>query len=183
MIRRIASCSALAMLSFVSSNANAADAAAAPREELIVASVSYNFARFIQWDAEKNASAPSSNFVFCILDPTASPAWGKLEGKAVGERKIQVEYLGSGSPSQRNCNMVYVNERAIGSLALGEIAEDGVVSISDARNFVKKGGAIQLSINDNGASFDINERSLSRAGARISSKLMRVGMRVSVSGK
>jgi hypothetical protein len=48
---------------------------------------------------------------------------------------------------------------------------------------VKKGGAIQLLISDKGATFDINERSLNRAGARISSKLMRVGMRVSLSGE
>lgn len=180
--RRAISYALCATLALCPSGAFADSAEQAPRQELIVASVAYNFARFIQWRAP-DAGEAQANLVFCILDAGASPAWRQLEGKAVGDRKIQLEYLGKNAPSGHNCNLLYVNEDSLGALSLGELAESGVVSISDARHFVKKGGAIQLLISDKGATFDINERSLNRAGARISSKLMRVGMRVSLSGE
>ena len=57
----------------------------------------------------------------------------------------------------------------------------GVATISSNRNFLKKGGAIQLFVNKKNASFEINPRALKRADVRISSKLMRVGMKVNVS--
>ncbi|MFZ5616342.1 MAG: YfiR family protein [Pseudomonadota bacterium] len=163
-------------------SASFADAGAdASRQELVVASVAFNFARFIQW-GETDATASAQSLVFCILDDGPSPAWRQLEGKTVGQRRIELEYVRAAEPSERKCDMAYVSKNSMESLSLKEMAESGVVTISDAKRFAKEGGAIELAVSDKGATFDVNQRSLSRAGARISSKLMRVGMRVSLSG-
>ncbi len=179
--RRVVSLGVCAALAFSPSTAFAESADAASRQELVVASISYNFARFIQWRATESEVA-SGNLVFCILDEDASAAWRQIEGKSVGERKVQLEYMGAASSDGRNCDMAYVSEKAVNAPMLNALAESGVVTISDARRFSKQGGAIELTVSEKGASFDVNQRSLNRAGARISSKLMRVGMKVSVSG-
>lgn len=170
-------CAAVALVP----SASFADAAAAPsHEDLVVASIAFNFARFIQWGAGDEAASTQS-LVFCVLDDGPSPAWGQLEGKAVGQRKIALEYVGTTEPLERKCDMAYVSADWMESLSLRELADSGVVTISDVKRFAREGGAIELTVGDKGATFDVNERSLSRAGARISSKLMRVGMKVSVS--
>lgn len=169
------------MLALIPSTSFAESAEPASRKDLVVASVSYNFARFIQWRAAE-AGDTGANLVFCILDDDASSAWRQIEGKAVGDRKVQLEYMGAASAGGGNCDMAYVSEKATNASLLNNLAESGVVTISDAKRFSKQGGAIELSVSDKGASFDVNERSLNRAGARISSKLMRVGMKVSLSG-
>lgn len=151
------------------------------RRELVVASIAFNFARFVQW-RESDAESASGNLVFCVLDDSPSPAWREIEGKSVGQRKIELEYVGAAAPFGRNCDMAYVSENSMEGLSVRDLAESGVVTISDVKRFTKEGGAIGLDISDRGATFDINEKSLNRAGARISSKLLRVGMRVSLSG-
>ncbi len=174
-------CGAFAVLALIPSTSFAESAEPASRNDLIVASVSYNFARFIQWRAAETGETETS-LVFCIVDDDASSAWRQIEGKAVGDRKVQLEYLGASSAGGGNCDMAYVSEKATNASLLSNLAESGVVTISDAKRFSKQGGAIELSVSDKGASFDVNQRSLNRAGARISSKLMRVGMKVSLSG-
>lgn len=178
---RAFSFSVCAALALAPSTSFAQDAEAASRQELVVASVAYNFARFIQWRAAESGVAPT-NLVFCIVDDDASSAWRQIDGKSVGERKVRLEYLGAAPSDSHNCDMAYISETAIKALSLNDLAESGVVTISDAKRFSKQGGAIELSVTDKGASFDVNQRSLNRAGARISSKLMRVGMKVSLSG-
>lgn len=174
-------CGAIAALALIPSTSFAENTEPVSRKDLVVASVSYNFARFIQWRAAE-AGETGANLVFCIVDDDASSAWGQIEGKAVGDRKVQLEYMGAGSPDGDKCDMAYVSEKAMNASMLYDLADSGVVTISDAKRFSKSGGAIELSVSEKGASFDVNERSLDRAGARISSKLMRVGMKVSLSG-
>lgn len=162
--------------------AYAEDAATEDRGMAALASITYNFARFIQWRGER-AATPHENFVLCIIDDRVSPAWSALEGKAVGDRAVALAYPTNVESAGRDCDMAYVGVARQKDFPLRDLSKSGVVTVSDSTKFTDIGGAIGFTVADNRATFVINEQVMARAGARVSSKLMRVGMRVSVGGK
>jgi hypothetical protein len=174
-----AACAAVTQASAASAGVSEADGAT--REEKIVTSITFNFARFLQWD-EAAQGAPGTNLVLCILDADASPAWNNINGKKIGDRAIEVKYFNTGASGAEGCDMAYVGGEFLKAVSLRAFADNGVVTISDAGRFLKSGGAIEMSVRNDRATFDVDSKTLDRAGARLSSKLMRVGMRVSVSG-
>ena len=151
----------------------------ATRSDQVVASITYNFARFIQW-RDQGAKSANENFSICIIDRDASSAWSSLEGKTVGAQKVKLLYQNDITEIGQQCDLAYVSTDQLKYYSLRDLAKNGVVTISDAAKFNVNGGAIELSVADSRATFEINEQVLARAGARISSKLMRVGMRLSV---
>lgn len=171
---------AIASVAALAADAQASGAEEATREAMIVASITYNFARFLQWDSAA-AEDEAGSLVLCVVDGDASPAWRNIDGKRVGARAIEVVYSRDGAIAGAGCKLAYFSDELLKSVSLKEVADAGVVTISDSWRFLKSGGAIQLVVADNRATFDVNTRTLNRAGARVSSKLMRVGMKVSVS--
>ena len=161
-------------------NTNEADTSEASRADLALAAITFNFARFIQWrDADERARR--DNFAICVIDEDPSAAWRTLEGKTVDARKVALLYRDEILSLSEQCDMAYVSSAQQKLYSMRDLAKGGVVTISDSTRFASNGGEIEFSLADNRATFDINEQALSRAGARVSSKLMRVGMRVSVS--
>jgi len=152
----------------------------ASRADIALAAITYNFARFIQW-RDQDSKAARENFSICIIDEDPSTAWQGIEGKAVGQHKVALLYRDDILSLSEQCDMAYVSAAQQKLYSMKDFAKDGIVTISDSVRFTSNGGAIGFSLADNRATFDVNEQALSRAGARVSSKLMRVGMRVNVS--
>jgi hypothetical protein len=156
----------------------AAELRSASREEHIAASVTFNFARFAQWQGGESATA-SAPLVLCVFDPNASDAWSRLDGQTIGARRLALKIVGQPSAENGGCHIAFISD-ALDEVSPKDFAEKGVLTISDSENFLRRGGAIQLVIGKSDFKFDINDAALKRAGVKLSSKLMRVGMKVSV---
>lgn len=149
---------------------------ASTQEDRILASVTFNFARFVQWKAAAGSSAP---LVLCVFDADASDAWAPFDGAKVGGRALAVKVRGDAEPAL-GCNIAYLSEAARSSHSPRLLADAGILTISNTENFARRGGAIELAIKGDKFQFEVNDDALREAGVRISSKLMRVGMKVSV---
>ncbi len=146
----------------------------------IAASITFNFARFAQW---KSDSATPGPLVLCVFDTNASDAWAPFDGEDVGGRNLKVRLFADADAPAPDCRMAFLSDAARSFHSTKALADAGVLTISDASNFARRGGAIELAIKDDRFQFEINDEALKDAGVRISSKLLRVGMKVTVSKK
>ncbi|HZQ69931.1 MAG TPA: YfiR family protein, partial [Terriglobales bacterium] len=111
----------------------------------------YNFAKFIEWPAQKFAS-PTSPFRFCILDDYSFETELNriVKDKSVAGRPIEVRDVRDG-PESRNCHILFVN--AAQSKRLRVIVEAtrgaGVLSVGETEDFIDQGGIVKF-VADNG---------------------------------
>jgi len=149
------------------------------REEIVESLLAYNLARFIQWPAVSAERSPEQ-FSFCIFADQPSEAWQAIKGKKIDRRTLQIRHLDGPSPELQACDIVYFDRSSFRKISLKDLSEAGVITISSARNFILAGGSLELFVKEGNVSFDVNKRAFKRAGAKISSKVMRVGMRFDV---
>lgn len=79
------------------------------------------------------------------------------------------------------CNLVFIGASEQGDLEriLDVAQKRGILTIGDTPGFAHKGVMINFYLDDNGrVRFEINPEAASRAGLRISSKLVRLGKMV-----
>jgi hypothetical protein len=147
----------------------------------IVASITFNFARFAQWKGDNGGAA--GPLTLCVLDSGASDAWATFEGEDVGGRPLAVKVFSDAEAAGEGCDIAYLSDAARTHNSPRSLAKAGVLTISDSANFARRGGAIELLVRGSKFQFEINDQALKEAGVRISSKLLRVGMKVSVPGE
>jgi len=131
----------------------------------------FNFALFTEWPAEVG-----SVLNLCIdgTDP-----FGKeidvLQGKAVGSRTIEVQRKRVGE-SLKDCQIVFIAPSAIG--ALPQVLESArgrpVLTVADSVDAVRRGAMLNLAVNQNKVSFEVNLQAARAAGLTLSSKLLRL---------
>lgn len=168
-----------AMLSIAPSKA--ADPFNTGREDRAAAAITYNLTRFIVWPKE-SVQPENQELVLCIaIENNADDTiWQQFDGLKARGRVVAVRSLNNIYEINSDCHVAFLRQENRNKTLLHNLAEQGVVTISDDQRFLRDGGGIQLSINNDAATFDINKRSLSHAGVNVSSKLMRVGMSVTV---
>jgi len=131
----------------------------------------FNFALFTEWPAEVGGVL---NLCVHGTDP-----FGKeidlLQGKAVGSRTIDVQRKHVGE-SLKDCQIVFVAPSAIGTLpqVLESVRGRPVLTVADSVGAARKGATLNLAVDQNKVSFEVNLQAARAAGLTLSSKLLRL---------
>ena len=146
-------------------------------ESRIKASFLFNFAKFITWPAQADAS--QAKLLFCIVGSSEVSAILKsqAEGQSIGGRRIIIEETNPSNPLSRldNCQLIYIGERTKNSdQILDRVKKLPIVTVGQDMHFLQHGGIINLMREDGRFKFQISLISATQAGLSISSKLLQL---------
>lgn len=138
----------------------------------------YNFTRFVTWSDAANASAPLEVCVYGddpfgdLLDP--------LRGRKSQGRELELRY-----PTDKDglvgCDVLYIGQsqsRELEELLAIAQSQEGVLTISDLPDFVRKGGIVGYVKQGNVIRFEISLKAATEAGLTINSRLLELAVRV-----
>jgi hypothetical protein len=152
-------------------------------ESDVKAAYLFNFGKFVRF-TQSDAVAKRQSFDICIVgedpfrhtldDLTANE---QLEGKPVRVLRLK------SAAEARECAIAYISPSEGTRVAtdLDALRGQPVLTVSDAANFTRDGGMIQLVVAANHVRFSVNLDAVQSAQLSLSSELLRVA--VSVSGK
>lgn len=138
------------------------------------AAMLYRLTYFVEWPA---AVAPDSQAptILCVLgrDPIGAALPSVIPGQSGGTRKMEVRYPRS-TGEARGCQVVYIaaSEKKNTASILASLKGSGVLTVADMVQFASKGGMIQFSLEDSRVRFEINLDEATRAGVKISSRVL-----------
>ena len=143
-------------------------------EYLIKAGFIYNFANLVQWPSNAFAQ-PDSPIVIGILgeDPFGTILDRVLEGKKVNGRAFRVKRLRA-APDLKECHIVFVSSSEMSRLAEAIHLVKGmpILTIGEIPGFARRGGIINLILEDNKVHFEVNVEAAKEADLNISSRLL-----------
>jgi YfiR/HmsC-like len=136
----------------------------------------YNFAQFVDWPARAFPD-PQAPMVIGILgeDLFGSYLDELVRGEKVNNRPLVVQRYHRLS-EVRICHVLFISRSETGRLdeILSALKGRNILSVSDAEDFVQRGGMIQFANEKNKIRMRINLGEVKSANLKISSKLLRV---------
>ena len=145
-----------------------------PPEYQVKAAYLYNFLKFVEWpeDAFPDSLAP---IVIGISgdDPFGDALPQVIIGKTVQGRDLVIHKYHSGE-DMRGAHILFINplEKKRLPQILSSLRGSGVLTVADTEGFLEAGGMIQFVMENNRVRFAINVDATSRAGLKVSSKLL-----------
>jgi hypothetical protein len=143
-------------------------------EAAVKAAFVYNFTKFIEWPAVAFAGAQAP-IVLCVSSDTENmvTALSALEGKAAQGRLIAVR---TGVPAHQpeGCHALFVGAEGAKAALGAAHSLQGLLTISDARDFASAGGVIGLFAEGDRIRFEINPQAAQRAGLKVSAQLLKL---------
>jgi hypothetical protein len=171
---------ALALTLLACTFASAAEQPRSSREDQLKAGYIFNFAKFVEWP---NLAA-TDILTICFLGGAGirDALVASTGGKMIGTHPVNTRAVDANSA--HGCQLLFV---AADAAASSEAVNGGsilaVLSVSEQRDFVLKGGMIELFTDDNRLRFNINLDNARRAGLKISSSLLQLASRVEEAGR
>lgn len=168
----------LAILTLLAASAGAQQLK--PNEYQVKATYLYNFGKFVKWPTEGEANK-SDSFGVCvlgqdpfgpILDTTLSRE--TLDGKPVVLKRI------ARAQDAADCKIVFVSSGEEKHLKedLETLNSLGALTVSDMKDFARRGGMIQFTLEGERIRFEINVESAQNAKLVLSSELLKVAANI-----
>ncbi|HAI69699.1 MAG TPA: hypothetical protein DCM38_09750 [Gammaproteobacteria bacterium] len=145
-----------------------------PKEYQVKAVYLFNFSKFINWPASAFDNSRTSIRI-CVLGKNPFDDFDRLvKGKKVQKRRVTVEHLSDYRQANR-CHILFVSKSEKGNQAaiLAYTQQYPILTVSDIRNFVVRGGMIQFYIRGRKVRFMIDPDTVQEAGIRASANLLR----------
>jgi hypothetical protein len=145
--------------------------AAGERQDELKAAFLFNFMNFIEWPG----TAPDDIINVCFLGGGGvyDAFTAGIRRKRVGNHPLASRQLGA-HEQVAGCSVLYIDAETIA--VNGGRVPDGfipaVLTVSDARQFVRDGGIIELFTERNRLRFNVNLQNAQKGGLRISSSLL-----------
>ena len=140
----------------------------------------YNFVKFVEWPPGM-AGASQEPIVIGVLghDPFGPVLDQTFAGKRLADRRFKVRRYRTAEELQV-CHMLFISsaEQPGWDRVLKTLRGTPVVTVSDAKGFLKSGGIIELLLEDNKIRFDINLSEAKASGLRISAQLLQLARKV-----
>ena len=148
---------------------------AARLEYQIKAAFLYNFARFVDWPAEKQNEKNQILVGIYGKDPFGSTLEQTLQGKTVGGRPLAIRRLTT-LAGVKQCHILFISsaEKKNLGLILEVAGEGGVLTVGESAKFAEEGGMVNFAMRDNTVGLEVNVSAAERAHLTISSKLLRL---------
>lgn len=149
----------------------------AANEEQLKVVLLFNFAKFVEWPAERfaEANAPLNLCIFNDADYLNSA--GQLAGKQVSQGHPIAVISINDSLQAAQCHMLFVSRAAMaqsGDLLQQLEASQAILTVGESEGFITQGGIINLIKIDDNLRFEISVSTAQRRSLRISSKLLRL---------
>lgn len=148
-----------------------------PSPEDAEAAYLYNFGKFVRWPP----AASSGPIQICVagsesLHETVSHL---VAGESISGRTIQSRIVES-REAIRGCSILFIGTAQRGGMEawLSAAADEPVLTVSDAPNFVDNGGMIQFVLLGDHVRFAVNLAAADRSGLALSSELLKVAVHV-----
>ena len=156
---------------------------AAPRAQTITASAPavtaaflLKFVSFVDWPAD--VLAPEAPLTMCLADaPVAQAVSRAVSNRPATARQITVLQVQPGAvPAE--CGVLYVTDLDARRMAtvIAALRGRSILAISDAEDFAKRGGTIQLFLADGSMKFSVNPQAAERARLHVSSLLLKLAV-------
>jgi len=147
-----------------------------PTDRDVKAAFLYRFTQYVEWPTAAFES-PDSPVVLGVLGDAAyvQVIAASAGGKSAGGRPIVVRQLQSPSGAV-GCHVVFVgaSQAAAVPAIVRAVSASPVLTVSDAAEFAKAGGAVGFVVRNGKVAFQINVGAAGRAGLKVSSKLLRL---------
>jgi hypothetical protein len=155
---------------------SAADDAADLREARLKSGYLLNFVKFVEWPL----AAPGEPLTMCFLGAASirETLEAEIQSKRVGTRPLAVRQIEESGKTD-GCNVLYVDEARASTLPFASRQRrPPILTVSDAKEFARNGGIIELFTEANHLRFNINVDNARRAGLRISASLLQLAAAV-----
>jgi hypothetical protein len=143
-------------------------------EYKLKAAMLYHLKEFVEWPASANLDRHSP-ILLCILgqDPFANSLSVTIPKETDNGRLVVIRHLQSETEIP-GCHILYISssQRKIAAHIFTILNGSSVLTVGEMAQFAAHGGMIQFSLDEQHVRFDINLDAASRAGLRISSKLL-----------
>jgi len=129
----------------------------------------YHFAKFAEWPASTRA------FTLCVVGDIriASELAKTVRDKRLAGRVLEVKGLGGDAPLAA-CDVLFIaaSETGRAAIVLGTLRTLPILTVSDSPGFARTNGIIELVVERERMHFAINTDAATRAGVRLSSRLL-----------
>ncbi|MGA9643344.1 MAG: YfiR family protein [Terriglobales bacterium] len=143
-------------------------------EYRVKAAFLFHFAQLVDWPVGALGDDKQPLTVCTIgKDPFDGNLETMLQGKLIGARPLQVRHLKERTEIH-GCQLLFIGNgerKGVASL-LAALKDEAVLTVGESDDFVKQGGMIDLSMENNKVRFDINLDAAVRAKLKISSRLL-----------
>jgi len=155
-----------------------------PSEYAVKAAYLLNFGKFMR--VSPGGKTNSNDFNICIVGD--DPFSGSLDQITAGEqidgrpvRVVRISKPDLDKPDTRQCAIAYlsISEEKRMDQDLATFKDSDTLTVSDAPDFLKRGGMIQLLLVSNHIRFSVNLDPVRRTHLNLSSELLRVAASVS----
>jgi hypothetical protein len=146
------------------------------KEYKLKAAFLYNFAKFVEWPAQSFASADSS-IVIGVLG--TSPFGAELEmavnGRKINGHKIVVTVVQTAAAACQT-HLLFVTAAQDSKLdeLKGMLKGAAVLTVGESELFLRQGGMISFTLQNDTLRFEINMDSAQKAGLKISAQLQKL---------
>ena len=143
------------------------------REYQIKAAFIYNFFKFVDWPEAPLSETPGTISI-CILgrDPFGG-IFAPIEGRSVKNKKLAIKRVSS--PGEiGSCQILFIcssEQERLGPI-LAATCGKSILTVSDIKDFARRGGMVGFSSGKNTVHFAINFKASERSGLKMSSKLL-----------
>ena len=139
----------------------------------------FNFARFIEWPDVAFATEESPFWLCTYGGDTTALGIDQMKGRLVNDRQIHARQVKTVSDA-RNCHILFIDDKYASHemAAMADLANEAILTISDAPWFVREGGMISLYTRGRHVRFSINQTSARGAGLLISGRLLQLAEEV-----
>ena len=137
----------------------------------------FKFTKFVEWPVSAFAG-PQTSFVIGIVGRDQFGGLDHiLEGKKIGERGLEVRYLGGGDGAgMRACQMIFVNaseERRLPEI-LAAVQGRPVLVVGESEGFASAGGMLGFALRQSRLAVEVNSDAARQARLKISSQLLNI---------
>ncbi len=176
---------------------SAASESAKYKEYEIKAAFMYNFLKFVDWPAHKDAVNDKEIIISILGKAPFGDTLKSIEGKSVDDKKVVIkkfkgieELEKSGEKDNdklhpeieaiRKSHLLFIcpsEKRHIREI-LGSVKNHNVLTVADTEGFLEAGGIINFLMEENKVHFEVNMTAAKNTGLEIRSKLLRLAKRV-----
>jgi hypothetical protein len=143
-------------------------------EYVLKATMLYNLTQFVDWPPSAYPG-PQAPIQLCILgrDPFRNSITSAVSRRIYNGRSVLIVHP-QNDREARSCNILYISssERKSSEQIFSALNGSSVLTVGEMTQFAAHGGMIQFSLEDQQVHFAINLDVASRAGLKISAKLL-----------
>jgi hypothetical protein len=175
--RRLAHASAFFAVTIAAAS-NLSAQASKTTEYQVKAAYLANFSKFVEWPAR---AAKSESFNICVLgqDPFGKALDSAVAGETINSSPLAAKRI-SRPQDALDCRVLFISssEDSHWKEILASLKPLGVLTVSDMREFARRGGIVQFVLDGNRVRFEVNLTATGPAGLTLSSELLKLAVAV-----